>query len=302
MSNGGFSRGLTGLVLRVILGAIFLWAAVPKLFYDMPVQGETAAVLANLGLLEPGAANADPDAGDGAGGESGDAAADTAMLSAGYSVVRVQETPNGDEAPEPTAEPRPKAEPQPEPAEDGEPMPEDGDAAGEADSAEAAPRYTAADFPEPVMVKRYYGLVLLMHGASKDPEPGKVRLVPEAIGQSGLALRLLGLGAAVTELVGGGLIVIGLLSRLWALGFIGTMLVAAWLTQIGPAIGDPNAFLGFLPDLKYDEATWSSEGANTFLFQAATFGCAFAVLFLGPGAVSVDRLLFGGRGDGDDDD
>jgi uncharacterized membrane protein YphA (DoxX/SURF4 family) len=140
-----------------------------------------------------------------------------------------------------------------------------------------------------------------MHGGAADPGAGGVRLVPVSIGMNGVALKWLALGAALTELVGGVLIVLGLLTRLWGLGFIGVMAVAMWLTQIGPALNADRAFLGFLPDLKYDDPkAWSSEGLNTFLFQLTTMGCAATALFIGGGGLSLDRLFFGGgkRGGG----
>jgi uncharacterized membrane protein YphA (DoxX/SURF4 family) len=88
--------------------------------------------------------------------------------------------------------------------------------------------------------------------------------------------------AAFTELIGGGLILIGLFSRLWGLGLACVMGVAFYLTSL-PAILDngPHA----LTDQQY----------STAYLQLALFVLAFGVLLTGAGLLSLDRLLFGRR-------
>lgn len=96
--------------------------------------------------------------------------------------------------------------------------------------------------------------------------------------------------AAVVELVGGGLLVIGLLSRVWALGLVVAMGVAFALTSLEPLLA--SGPFGLTLDV-YTKA----------VAQLALFGLAAGVLLAGPGAVSIDHGIFGGsRPDPLDDD
>ena len=54
--------GVSPLFIRVALAATFLWAGAGKLFFkDMEVQGEQAAILANMGVsITPTGAPAEP--------------------------------------------------------------------------------------------------------------------------------------------------------------------------------------------------------------------------------------------------
>ena len=69
------------------------------------------------------------------------------------------------------------------------------------------------------------------------------------------------------------------------------MLGAIWLTTIGPAIQSGNAALGFLPNNDtFDIAAWTP-----VFFQFTVLMSALALLFVGPGMLSFDRLLLGGK-------
>jgi uncharacterized membrane protein YphA (DoxX/SURF4 family) len=91
--------------------------------------------------------------------------------------------------------------------------------------------------------------------------------------------RLLGWVAALTELVGGGLVLVGLLTRIWALGLAIAMGVAFYLTSLE----------GFL-------ATWIFGMAipdyTRLVAQLALFALAFGLVWSGPGVLSLDRLVF----------
>lgn len=86
--------------------------------------------------------------------------------------------------------------------------------------------------------------------------------------------------AAVVELVGGGLLAIGLLSRIWALGLVVAMGVAFALTSLEPVLATGPFGLGL--DV-YTKA----------VAQLALGTLAFGVLLTGPGAVSIDHGIFG---------
>jgi uncharacterized membrane protein YphA (DoxX/SURF4 family) len=93
---------------------------------------------------------------------------------------------------------------------------------------------------------------------------------------------------ALTELGGGLLVLVGMLTRLSALGLAGVMLGAMWLTQIGPAIQSGSARLAVLPghDLT-DVHLWTQ-----LLWQFALFMMSMALLCAGPGVAAIDRVLF----------
>jgi putative oxidoreductase len=84
--------------------------------------------------------------------------------------------------------------------------------------------------------------------------------------------------AAVAEFVGGGALIFGLLTRLFALMLVINMAVAAGMVHISK--GDP--FVG-----KPDEPSWE--------LAAVYFACALLILLAGPGTLSLDALLFGPR-------
>jgi len=93
--------------------------------------------------------------------------------------------------------------------------------------------------------------------------------------------------AAILELAGGGLLVIGLLSRVWALGLAIVMGVAFALTSWEPLVA-AGPFALAQPD--YLKA----------VAQLALGTLAFGVFLTGPGAVAIDHAIFGGGGRRDD--
>jgi uncharacterized membrane protein YphA (DoxX/SURF4 family) len=223
---------LTPLLLRLALGVTFVWAGAGKVLESMPVQGEQAAALANMGVLTP-----------------------------------VRAAPTGFAAPATLPPPL---------LQTGQP---------------AAPKYSASDFPEPVEVKRLYGIALLIDGAAHpgaDAE-GKPRMALwPANAARGMWPSICAWAVAVTELVGGFFCLVGLFTRLSALGIAGTMLGAMWLTVIGPAMQSGATRFGFLPDHPaFDVSKWKD-----VLWQFSLFMSALGVFFAGPGALAVDRMLF----------
>jgi putative oxidoreductase len=84
--------------------------------------------------------------------------------------------------------------------------------------------------------------------------------------------------AAVAEFVGGAALIVGLLTRLAALGLAITMAVAAGMVHISR--GDP--FVG-----KGGEPSWE--------LAAVYFACSVLFLLAGPGRISLDALLFSSR-------
>lgn len=105
--------------------------------------------------------------------------------------------------------------------------------------------------------------------------------------------------AALTELIGGGLLLVGFFSRIWGLGLAITMGMAFYLTtmQGDPAAGVPPVF-SVVP-WTYAENTGAF---NTMFSQLGLGVLALGILLTGPGPISLDRLFFGKRGGGSGQD
>ena len=294
-----FALNIAPLLLRLGLAFIFIYAGAAKLFYaDMPVQGESAAYLANAGVIKapPRPAIHVPE-GEGAAKDSGKSVF-LDRATSGFVVIPAQnsQTPAGDAPTEatPASKGKPKAEPPAAPEKSAEPVPAEkvsaeqkAEPVAETEPPAAAPaplKYSAGDFAEPVKVRRMMGLVLAMHDASEAHHWPKQLSSPRA-------LMVLAWMAALTEFLGGWLILLGFLTRVWALGLAGTMIVAMWLTQIAPSIGVDHALLGFLPPLQI--ASIEQVGSwQTWQFQTIILMSSLAVVLTGPGRLSLDAMLF----------
>ncbi len=100
--------------------------------------------------------------------------------------------------------------------------------------------------------------------------------------------------AAFTELVGGGLLLVGLFSRFWGLGLAIAMGVAFCLTSVPALLGAGNVFTGLF-NLPMDVFT----GMFT---QLGLLVLAFGVFLTGAGPISLDRALFRKTAEEDDDE
>ncbi len=159
-----------------------------------------------------------------------------------------EEEPVEETAPEP--EPEPLPEPEPEPAPEVKPEP-------------AKPEVPTVP---PVQARRLYRVALTL--ARDCPVP--LDLHPEWMAWA----------AAGTELVGGVLILIGLLSRVWGAGLAITMAFAFYLTSLsdvtnlGPLNLPPDVF-------------------NRAFTQIGLFTLALGITMTGGGRLSLDRVFFG---------
>jgi uncharacterized membrane protein YphA (DoxX/SURF4 family) len=86
--------------------------------------------------------------------------------------------------------------------------------------------------------------------------------------------------AALTEFVGGGMMLIGLFSRIWGLALAGVMGVAFYLTSLPALQAAPNIL------------SLSPMESSTLFVQSALFVLALGVALTGAGPLSLDRLLF----------
>ena len=113
------------------------------------------------------------------------------------------------------------------------------------------------------------GAALMFHGWPKIQNP------MGWMGEGAPVPGVLQAAAAVAEFVGGGALVIGLLTRLFAFMLVINMAVAAGMVHISK--GDP--FVG-----KPGEPSWE--------LAAVYFACSLLLLLSGPGRFSLDAMLF----------
>ncbi len=157
----------------------------------------------------------------------------------------------------------------------------------------ATPRYSASDFPDSMEADRLYSIALLI---SKSADPGLTAdslpidpTIPSMLANNPWP-KVLAWAAAVTEIAAGIFLIFGLLTRLSALATFSIMLVAIWMTQIGPAaIQHSDSLLGFIP---HKGDPWAPESYIHLFWQLSLASMSAAVFFLGSGAIGVDRLLF----------
>jgi len=90
--------------------------------------------------------------------------------------------------------------------------------------------------------------------------------------------------AVLVALIGSGLILIGILSRIWAFGFL-ILAIGSFMIGSMPAFCESTFAVFSMP----------AETFNAFIAQIGTLALAAIVVLCGPGGLSLDRLLFGGH-------
>jgi len=263
------------LLLRVGLAATFLWLGIPK-FDTITFKGDAANTLVELGIGEktiiagqpPAESRPDdsepiepakvepPDDG---------AAAPQAKGESPDSAPPAEENPPGEAVPSPIESPEQPAEPQAKPKEI---------QAGSRQGSETP----AANVQYEVKAWQVEHITIMLHAVGH-PRP-----------------QLFARIAMFTEVVGGGLILIGLFSRIWGLGLAVAMGYAFALTTLPAIQAHINASTGFLAAFA---ATDFSVQTGAF-FQLMLLIAAWCIFIGGPGAVSLDRLIFR-PGDRDED-
>lgn len=266
------------LLLRAALGVTFLWFGLPK-FDTVTFEGESAATLVQLGIGQATVA----------GGRKPAAA----------------ESPENASTPDEQAAPKENAQEQGEPAEPtgaknpaDEPREGGGAPQGEEQAAPPAPAEQPAEPPaeqpaatdsgrenstggadvaQTVRARQVEHLTIMLHTAGHP--------YPQAFAWIAMA----------TEIIGGALLLIGLFSRVWGLGLAVAMAYAFALTSM-PVIEakmDPamtNRVLAFFSAFRAIEPQ-QQMGA---FWQMVLFVAAWCIFIGGPGALSLDRLIFRG--------
>lgn len=260
-TRDSFAVSVAPIFLRLVLGTTFIWAGLGKFMAEMPVKGEQAAALANMGVTsvqtransatpEPAKPAKDPAAPKDAAKEApkktkAEGPTDSTVRLASFAVTPVQNS---------------------------------------------ARTFTAADFPNEIQVARMYGIALAVQGAGKLPADSKAAfpLFPPQVTEGQWPLYQ-AWAVALTELIGGFLVLTGLLTRFASFCIAGVMLGAIWLTEIGPAVQSGNALFFILPA---NRETFGGDW-NTLIIQCSMLAMALNLLFAGAGGLSMDRAISG---------
>jgi uncharacterized membrane protein YphA (DoxX/SURF4 family) len=275
--------GVAPLLLRTMLAVTFIWAGLGKVRSTEQVQGEDAAILANMGVLSKSSPKVSPGTpaaplptpsgnehggGTGTPGEKGTTDSNVRGVDGdGWRIARVAQ--------------------------------DTGAPAGSTPGTTPSGQFSAADFPEPVSVSRTDLLALSLykaaHPVAAEGAPVPKPLWPPALASGRLPVIFAYLVVAA-ELGGGLLVAIGLCTRLAALSIAGVMVGAMWLTQFGPAWQSGKTIWGFLPDYPTYGGEWMM-----LQWQFGLCLAALALFFTGPGYMALDHALFGRRRSDDHD-
>lgn len=135
---------------------------------------------------------------------------------------------------------------------------------------ESGMRFSAADFPNGGRALSLHSNTLLCHDAGWGQyQPG-----------------IIAWAMAVTGLLGGVMLLLGVMSRLWGLGLAAMIGVTFYLTSVRAGFPTSPDLLTFARDVPSFNATF---------VQLSLFVLALGIFLTGPGPLSVDRLLFGKR-------
>lgn len=100
--------------------------------------------------------------------------------------------------------------------------------------------------------------------------------------------------AALTEVVGGTLLIVGLLSRVWGAGLSISMVYALYLKTILPLIAMAGAGGGGPWIMQFGNLGFGDQIGT--MFRLACLALALVVFLGGPGSLSMDRMIFRKRG------
>jgi len=142
-----------------------------------------------------------------------------------------------------------------------------------------------APLPESADVRSLHRITLMLHRAANPGEDGASARMPAFVGDYAKWLAWI---AALTEFLGGVMILFGMLTRIWGIGLAIAMVTAYWLTTVPEftaiastgVVSQALAFAASIPDY------------NRAVAQLALFVLAFGLALTGAGPLSVDAILF----------
>ncbi len=283
-------------LLRLALAITFLWAGTAKIVGTTTVQGDNAARLANLGVTFIADTPA-PEPESETPNEPASPLPGTNVTPDDDSTPTIDDAIDQviDEAEELLTNPESETKTETESESSENPVVRSVDFAPYSIRrvVQSVAPAVGSDYPDPVKIKRVYGIALLVdHAANpaltEDSQPVSP-LLPKWMGKGKMPV-ISAWATAITELAAGVFLLIGFLTRLSAFSLMTVMLVALWSTNIGPAmLHDTNAILGFIPRAA---DVWDPSSYNVMLWQFALIIMSLSVMLLGAGPLSIDRILF----------
>jgi uncharacterized membrane protein YphA (DoxX/SURF4 family) len=275
MSFSQFSgTAIMPLLARVVLAAAFLPVGFHKIFHTREFQGESAAILTQLGVgaAAPVTAGLDAPAVHLASYRQDDTVAGDEQEPSDAGKPAVAAEPEGATA-EPPSEASPTVESPAEATPTEEPPSEKPLVAPPPTDSDIEP--TPVSAATPVVARSMHGVTVMLHNAG-----WKNEWKPQYMAWM----------ASLTEFLGGALILLGLFSRIWGLGLAIAMGFAFYLVSI-PALFDPGWFaLG--SGLGRGNVFDGYKTFNTMFCQLSLLLLGLSIFLVGPGPVSLDRLLF----------
>lgn len=291
----GWNIRIAPLPLRVALGVTFLWAGIGKIEATFGVKGEQAATLATMGVEKvrsaapPGPTK--PPETPAPTPPPTTPPPDPAQPGGPVITQPPPATPPTsppDQQPQATPEHAPRAHaPAPFPTLAQVTAPSLSSGVGQPDPKRP---YAANEFPDDIQVSRLYGLSLLIHKAAfPPPEAGAtpMSLWPHRLARGAWPVWL-AWSVAISEILAGLCVLIGLFTRPAGVVLIGVMLGAVWLTELGPSIQAGKTVLGFIPD----RDPFAIEAWTRLLWQMALVLSSVTLVLLGGGSLSLDRKFF----------
>ncbi|MEM9165649.1 MAG: DoxX family membrane protein [Planctomycetota bacterium] len=296
------AMNIAPVLLRLVLGLTFLWAGAAKLTQNFEPSPQQLALYDAWQAGNPVEPDPTPAQAPETERESQAPAPPPAQLPA-QPETQPETEPETESETQPQLETQPRPQPTPVPEADPQPEPEptlESPAQTPPDAQRVAFNQPDPIAGQPRELRRLYGLAFLTHAAANPgtDEAGNPKLVlwPPVLADGKLPIYTAWF-AAISELLFGLAVLFGFFTRLSALPLAGTMIVAAWLTVIGPAIQSGDTLLFVLPTGVFDLKPFVGGGVTyaygTFLWQLALLAIALALALMGPGALSIDRMLFG---------
>jgi uncharacterized membrane protein YphA (DoxX/SURF4 family) len=300
-----FSITIAPLLLRTGLAATFIWIGTPLLLRQMDLSPQQTAMLANAEIRTPAPATTTP--------------MPPAPARPDATPAPVPPAPEPVPVPDPTPDPEADPLPDPAPAMSGRGSPRvppalagvslTGRPSGQAPTGEpegegrravvGTPMYTPSEFEGTVQRARRWVLVgLAALEASQpvsdgDPATPDRSILPPAVGNGGLWVKMGSIAFALIVAVGGYALAVGFFTRVWALLLAICTALSMWVLEMGPAWASRDALWGFLPDPQLGDALTASTAWMSLMLHFVVLMTALALLIMGPGRLSADALLFG---------
>lgn len=271
--------------LRFALAATFIWVGLGKIDAKEPVKPGDIAALTEMGVLQGTPLPAvEPKA----------------------SGAKVEPPANGPSSKPESSTPKTEPKVDPKPSAPPPPLKKDGNSASRSpasfeDKAASVVLASQPAAPDELIRRLHPSIGVRVYQASRGVVAGEEKTGwvywPAFLGKGSWPVYQAWF-VSLVELIGGGLLLIGLFTRFAAFMLVGAMLGAMWLTQIGPALATGNTVLGFLPAHEaYDVRAWMP-----FFWQLSLLGGSMALALAGPGSLSLDRWLGRTSDDGDLED